>query len=362
MNRLTKWVRKLSSARPATARRRPTARPTLESLEERAVPSLTPVSANAGYPFTSICKMYMWFPDGKEFQASGAVVDSFHVMTAGHCVYDGADGGWATSIEVIPEMSGSSQPFGAAWMTYERTYSTWINYSNSNPGKTAAGDMDIALVTLNRNIGYSTGWMGFGWDSSYIDYYNLNTAGYPAQSGYNGQGMYYDYTSSVAVGSSIYYGDGFIPGQSGSPVWTLISGQREIRGVAVGSNGLATRITQQIFDDFVNAMNSDTRPASAAAPVAAAAAGSPLLAHAVAPSFFLDRDVAAGLLAGLTGGGQGRDLPKKVDALFAARSVAAPAATNPAPAAPALPASAASPHHAAGSASLVLDELSGMDG
>jgi V8-like Glu-specific endopeptidase len=216
LNNLTNSVKKSFKTRtPQSAGRRACLR--VEGLEERAVPSVTPVAANARYPYTSVCKVYMWFPDGKEYQGSGALIDSFHVLTAGHCVYSYADGGWATKVEVIPQMSGSSQPFGAAWMTRERTYPAWVNASKSHPGLTGPGDMDIALVTLDRNIGYSAGWMSFGYDGS--SSYNLTTAGYPAAP-YSGLTMYTDNAVGTVSGSNIYFADGAVGGQSGSPLWS----------------------------------------------------------------------------------------------------------------------------------------------
>jgi V8-like Glu-specific endopeptidase len=355
MSRFLNWARKLSATRPTAVRRQPVARLALESLEERTVPSLTPVSPSAGYPFTSICKVNIWFPDGGEYVGSGAVVDSFHVMTAGHVVYDAGHGGWAKWIEVVPEMSGSSQPFGDAWMTHELTYTTWLSASQNHPGKTGPGDMDIGLITLDRNIGYRTGWMAFGYDGS--SSYNLNTAGYPAAAPYSGQTMYFDYGTGTVSGSNIYFSDGAVGGQSGSPLWSYYpsSGSRIIRGVLVGSNGISTRITSQVFNDFENAMNSDIRPATAS-PSAAQ-----LLGHAGAPSHSPGQAAAASILAGLSGGGRGTDAVAK-DAVFAATHPTGPAATGPGATTDAAagaravpPASGVQLRHTVGSASAVAD-------
>src|SRR5262249_4668003 len=103
------------AARPQDVRH---ARLRVEALEARETPSLTPVSPTAGFPFTSIVKLVMTFPDNKVFVGSGAMIDSFHVLTAGHVTYSYADGGWARSIKVIPEMNGTYQPYGYAWTTY----------------------------------------------------------------------------------------------------------------------------------------------------------------------------------------------------------------------------------------------------
>src|SRR5262245_55795438 len=84
-----------------TPDRRP-ARLGLEALEARDTPSLTPVGASAGYLWTSIVKLEITFPDSRVVVGSGALVDRFHVLTAGHNTYSSADGGWARSIKVTP--------------------------------------------------------------------------------------------------------------------------------------------------------------------------------------------------------------------------------------------------------------------
>src|SRR4051794_24641104 len=69
-------------------------RPQLESLEAREVPSLTPLAANAGYPYTAIVELKATFSDHKTFVGTGVMVDRFHVLTAGHMVYSYQDGGF----------------------------------------------------------------------------------------------------------------------------------------------------------------------------------------------------------------------------------------------------------------------------
>jgi hypothetical protein len=90
-------------------------KPSLELLEDRVVPSLTPVSPYAGYLYSAVVEVHVWFLDGKSYVGSGAMIDSFHVLTAAHMLYSYADGGWATMIQVIPNMYNSSDPYGVAY-------------------------------------------------------------------------------------------------------------------------------------------------------------------------------------------------------------------------------------------------------
>jgi V8-like Glu-specific endopeptidase len=270
-----RWVARNLETRPGRAPAR--ARLALESLEGRITPSLTPISSSAGYPFTSIAKLVITFPDNQVYGGSGALIDSFHVLTAGHNTYSYQDGGWAKSIQVIPEMNGSYQPFGSAYMTYERTYSSFINYNVSHPHQTSTGINDIALLTLNRNVGNQTGWMGFGYDNNNAHFAAgriFNTAGYPAAGGYNGQQMYLSSGQIAGLssdGKAIDYYQSQITtygGQSGSPLWEYIpsTGSRVIYGVHVAGSGtstslnFATRITQSIFNDLQTWRMSDHAP------------------------------------------------------------------------------------------------------
>jgi V8-like Glu-specific endopeptidase len=259
--------------------RRPSFRPILEGLEAREVFSLTPVPSHAGFPYTAIVEIQETFPDNKSFVGSGVMVDSFHVLTAGHVVYSYADGGFATSVTVTPELNGNSAPFGSAFMTYERTYTTFVNFSKAHPDQTAPGDMDIGLLTLNRNIGNSTGWMSFGYDNNNSDFSAgtiLNTAGYPAAGGYDGLQMEFSAGQIAGLssdGSAIMYYQSQITtfgGQSGSPLWRYIPSQnsRVVYGIHVGGSGAAdslnfsTRITQGIFNDLQNWRTVDQKPTS----------------------------------------------------------------------------------------------------
>jgi V8-like Glu-specific endopeptidase len=267
---------------PAAAPRRNPVRTLLavEILESREVFSLSPVSPYAGRPFTAIVELQATFPDHKTYFGSGVMVDRFHVLTAGHVIYSYADGGFASRVVATPDLYGNTAPFGVAYMTYERTYPTFMNYNRTHPGRTAPGDYDIALITLDRTIGDRTGWMSYGYDNNNAHFAPgaiLNTAGYPATGGYNGRYMEFSYGGIYGLspdGLAIQYRQTSITafaGQSGSPVWryTPANGQSVVYGVHVGGNGnaasinFATRITQGIFNDLQNWRAADYLPRAA---------------------------------------------------------------------------------------------------
>jgi V8-like Glu-specific endopeptidase len=252
-------------------------RPELECLEQRTVPTLSAVAPGAGYPYTAIVELQATFPDGKSYVGSGAMVDSFHVLTAGHVVYSSRDGGFARQIEAIPELNGHAEPFGVAYATYERTFNAFINYDRAHPGRTGIGDQDIGLITLNRNIGYQTSWLTYGYDNNNADFAPgaiLNTVGYPAGGGYNGRQLERSYGPIAGLssdGSAIEYRQSSIAtygGQSGSPVYRYIAAtnSRVIYAVHVAGSGTAnslnfgTRITQSIFNTLQQWRNADPVP------------------------------------------------------------------------------------------------------
>ncbi|MHA2122691.1 MAG: trypsin-like serine peptidase, partial [Promethearchaeota archaeon] len=115
----------------------------------------TVVSNQAVFPWRTVVKLYISASDGSNWVGSGAIIDNFHILTAGHCAFLPDNGGWASSIEIIPAMDTSdtpSDPYGHAWATNMRSYTGWT--------VSESVQHDWAVLTLDRNIGIYTGWMG----------------------------------------------------------------------------------------------------------------------------------------------------------------------------------------------------------
>lgn len=272
--------------RPKPAR---TALPRVDGLESRALLSLTRVASSAGFPYKTIGQLTITYPNNKVYYGSGVLVDSYHVLTAGHNTYSSKDGGWAKKIQFTPLMTGGSAPYGSAFMTYQRTYTSFINYNKKNPGSTATNINDIALLTLDRTMGSKVGWMSYGYDNNNGRFASgtiLNTAGFPAAGGYNGKTMYFSSGKIAGLSSdsrAIRYYQSQITtygGQSGSPVWLYKSsdGSRVVYGIHVAGSGkasslnFATRITQSIYDQIGKWRSSDSTPTRAASLHVSAAA------------------------------------------------------------------------------------------
>lgn len=225
------------------------------------VDNRTQITNTTDYPWSSIARIEVEFSNGSGAIGSGAMISPYHILTAGHVVHNASAGGWATDIDVFLAQDGSEQFYGEADWTYIRSYTGWTNSQSQ--------DHDWALITLDRNIGNFTGWLGYEWRSNDADYNGLilNTAGYPGDLSFNAQDMYFA-SGPVAFADThqLYYNgtmDTF-GGQSGSPVWRYNSstGDRHINAVHAygnGGNGYneGTRITQTKFNSLQNWISED---------------------------------------------------------------------------------------------------------
>jgi V8-like Glu-specific endopeptidase len=275
MNVLLRVFRQLTGLpkRKASQTRPNHFKPVLEQLDERLLPTLTPVTPTGS--LQAIVELQVTYPDNQTVVGTGAMVDSSHVLTAAHLLYSAKDGGYAASVEAIPAANGSNDPFGVTFGTYERVDASWLSFSKSNAGMTSPSVVDIGLVTLNRAIGKSTGWFSLGHNNSnaFFAGATFQTAGYPDLMGLSGPQMYS--ASGKALGTVASDGIGFsqssltaLPGQSGSPIYqTSSSGSPVIYGVLTGANGLsstsevyAARITPSVYSELQGWEKADKMP------------------------------------------------------------------------------------------------------
>jgi V8-like Glu-specific endopeptidase len=163
-------------------------------------------------PFRTICLLYVTFPSGRSCWGTGTMVSKNTVLTAGHCLYNSAEGGHARAVSVWPGRKGGSVPYGRheakkIYVHKEYRASRSINY-------------DYACIVLNTDVGNTTGWLSMTttMPTGSIGSYMVSTAGYPIPDKY-GQIM------KGAAGIYIGVGDRRISyvmdteeGQSGSAI------------------------------------------------------------------------------------------------------------------------------------------------
>ena len=187
---------------------------------------------SSSYPWSAQVQILYTDTQGVFHLGSGTIVDPYHVITAGHCVHEGAGGTWMRSTIVVPAWDGDDDAYGQADWSNLTTFTGWTG--SNDP------DEDIALIRMNRPIGLLTGWhyLWYGVDSDFdpADLYNF--AGYPDNfSCYSGSPnqMYYGWGSFDTVNptqliSSVNWSCN-AAGMDGAGVYKIISSNRYVYGV-----------------------------------------------------------------------------------------------------------------------------------
>lgn len=197
------------------------------------------------YPWRAICGLKITAANGKRFIGTGWMISPRTVITAGHCVFMHAEGGWARSIEVVPGLNDAARPYGSASSGALRSVVGWTQSRNREY------DYGAIILPANARLGDRTGWFGLAVrDDAFLRAASLNLSGYPGDKGGNQQWFMAQRAKSVSS-RVITYDIDTMGGQSGSPVWVLQNGQRY--GVGVHTNGAstgnsATRINTDVFN------------------------------------------------------------------------------------------------------------------
>jgi V8-like Glu-specific endopeptidase len=204
------------------------------------------ISPATNIPWRWICKLFITFPDNARFVGTGWFIGGRTVMTAGHCVYSKANGGWAKSIEVVPGMDSTSRPYGSQVGTSFRSVLGWIN--DTKP------EYDYGAIILpNCDLGNRVGWFGFAaLSNSSLNNLLVNTSGYPGDKPFGTQWFNAGKVTNV-TDRKIYYMIDTMGGQSGSPVWRYLNGERHAVGIHAygGCPNSATRITNEVFNNMM---------------------------------------------------------------------------------------------------------------
>ncbi|MFX1257407.1 MAG: CARDB domain-containing protein [Promethearchaeota archaeon] len=208
------------------------------------------ITSTTSLPWSSVVKLYMRW-GGSYYIGSGAMIDSFHILTAGHCIYQSGLGGWVDEIIAVPAKDVSFEPYGTVKATELRSVTGWTSLESYQH--------DFGVITLDRTVGYYTGWMGRETASPTDPIYTetLHTAGYPADRNY-GESIYYDSDNGNYVDeyNHWYWMDTF-GGQSGSAVWREDANSRYILSIhAYGGGGINPNFGTRLNGNKFNLINS----------------------------------------------------------------------------------------------------------
>jgi len=217
------------------------------------------ITPTTDFPWRTIGKISSTMPDASRIDGSCVLIDGFHALTAGECIYNASRGGWATSVEVIPGLDGDYRPYYRALATQLRAPARWT--------VDQATEHNWALITLDRNVGLWTGYMGL-FTTADLNWYTTVTfdlAGYPSELA-GGDGLYWDNDVTRAATDVLhwYYMD-TTPGMSGGPVFTQIEGADYICTIhTTGDDGTGsnhgTRLNQERLDYIATVVAQDTPP------------------------------------------------------------------------------------------------------
>lgn len=225
-----------------------------EDVTPRNFGSLSRISNPEDYPWCVNVKLFMRW-GSSWWVGSGVLIDPLHVLTAGHCVHEGSGGSWADEIIVVPAYENGWAPYGTAEAANLYSWTGW----------TVDGDFDhdMGLIKLDRPVGSLTGWNGYGYNTTCSFYTDSSRTwhnpGYPAESPYTGEYMYYWYgyfdqcETYGAWFNNLAYG-----GQSGSGAYYSDGGNRYVHLVLSAGTSTKTwdvRITSTRFghirDDWI---------------------------------------------------------------------------------------------------------------
>lgn len=205
------------------------------------------ITATTSIPWRWICALRIKAKDGSNWIGTGWLVGPRTVITAGHCVYIHDRGGWVSSIEVIPGCNGATRPYGSGTATAFRSVTGWTSSRNRNY------DYGAMILPSHKAYGNQLGYFGYASlsESSLLNL-TLNLSGYPGDKPSGTQWFHARKTASVTARTIVYNID-TAGGQSGSPVWRYLNGQRHAVGIHTNgspSGNSATRIVTEVFNNI----------------------------------------------------------------------------------------------------------------
>lgn len=207
----------------------------------------TQVTNTTAIPWRRICSLLITSADGNRWIGTGWLIGPRTVITAGHCVYMHASGGWARSIEVIPGRNASNKPLGSCVATDFRSVRGWVERQKR------ACDYGAIILPANFPFGSTVGTFDFAQvANSQLTGLRVNLAGYPGDKPTGTQWFHSRVLTSITPRTLVYDIDS-AGGQSGAPVWWRQGTKRYVVGIHTNgatSGNSATRIAGGVFTNL----------------------------------------------------------------------------------------------------------------
>lgn len=169
------------------------------------------------FPYNTIVCIETVGGDGKAYMGTGVIIAPNTVLTAGHVVYNAAEGGYIKSGVVYQsKANGDYNPDTSMTITAKVANPDWLAKDKPGTKDYPLGADDLAILTLSKNIGLTTGWMGMTSNLSINQHVSL--VGFPGDHQEELWGMSGN-VSQINNPLFSYSNISMYPGQSGSPVF-----------------------------------------------------------------------------------------------------------------------------------------------
>jgi glutamyl endopeptidase len=205
------------------------------------------MSAN---PWRQICALRIRSQSGRIYVGTGWFIGPKALATAGHCVFLQDDGGWATSIEVIPARFGSTNPFGALRSTRFSAVDGWTMQK--------LRDFDYGVIHLDSDeVGLQLGnFEVASFPDAILNAINAKISGYPADRDQAQFQYFHERPIQSVTPTRLAYDIDTFGGQSGSPIWQdteengLVAIGIHTVGAISGNSG--TRISDDVLGNLIS--------------------------------------------------------------------------------------------------------------
>ena len=192
---------------------------------------------------------YPWRVTVKIGDATGILIDPYHVLTAGH-ILDFSPGFINTII--TPAYNQGNSPYGFARPEKLYLLSNFVQSSAT----------DLGIIKLDRPLGALTGWCGLGYNNT-DSYFTTNlffNPSYPLSGVYNGELLYnWKGKFDACYADFLYSYRQGVTGMSGSGVYTKVNDNFVSYGILLASGIKINRITASKYDAVNQILNNNTK-------------------------------------------------------------------------------------------------------